>query len=279
MSEVSQFQFLYRGVKGPGAVELRELVQVLKGVDGVLSTSATLLHGGDAKVDTRIHAIRPGSIDISGAVSIISGLQPAFALMPMLALHAKDIFSLIKIWIEIQKHLKGSPPQSVTLDQSKENIVVTNCNNVAITVNRNTYNTFVVSDVPKKLARLRSPFEKGAESLILAANGHEIARVGKKDAHSLRPITFSDDVATSEIDIILDVKGPVFEGSNQWRFRLGRNTITAAVNDNDFLSKVLDGQESFKNGDRIQVRLKTKQTAQGRRIKTVYEITRVLARM
>jgi hypothetical protein len=56
-------------------------------------------------------------------------------------------------------------------------------------------------------------------------------------------------------------------------------TLTAKLLDENYRQKVIDGEESFKNGDRLRAMLKTVQEKSGKKVTTKHFITKVLGRV
>jgi hypothetical protein len=106
-------------------------------------------------------------------------------------------------------------------------------------------------------------------------------RIGTYDAEDVsefKPIKPTTSPIESEIEAILEVIAPVFEGEGVWRFKYGRMSLTGRLTDEDYRQQVVDGHESFRHGDRLKVKLKTVQERVGEKITTKHYITRVLGR-
>jgi hypothetical protein len=106
-------------------------------------------------------------------------------------------------------------------------------------------------------------------------------RIGTYDASDVsefRPIKPAGNPIESDIEAILEVIAPVFEGEGVWRFKFGRMSLTARLTDDAYRQQVADGQESFRHGDRLRVRLKSVQEKVGDKVTTEHFITKVIGR-
>jgi hypothetical protein len=64
-----------------------------------------------------------------------------------------------------------------------------------------------------------------------------------------------------------------------WRFKYGRMSLTAKLLDEEYRQRVTSGEESFRHGDLLKVRLRTVQERIGGRVVTRHFIVRVLERI
>ncbi len=87
----------------------------------------------------------------------------------------------------------------------------------------------------------------------------KIATYTPDDVAQFRPIKPTENPIESEIDAIVEVVAPVFKGEGMWRFRYGRMSLTAKLLDDEYRQRVTTGEESFRHGDLLRVRLKTVQ--------------------
>src|SRR5262249_5248145 len=121
--------------------------------------------------------------------------------------------------------------------------------------------------------------KKGARELELVRGRNKIATYTPSDLAQFRAIKPTENPIESEIDAIVEVVAPVFQGQGMWRFRYGRTFLTATLLDEEFLQKVRSREESFRHGDLLKVRLKTVQERVGGRVVTRHSIVKVLERL
>jgi hypothetical protein len=186
---------------------------------------------------------------------------------------------LIKQWLDLLKFLKGESPKNVQTVTNGNAVKIENNHGDVQVVNGNVLNTFLILNVGRDAEKLEVPAKHGADKLELYKGRRKIATYGAADLASFRPIKPAGKPIESEIEAILEVIAPVFEGEGVWRFRYGKMTLTAKLLDEDYRQKVSDGEESFRRGDRLRVKLKTVQEKSGDKITTRHFITKVLGRV
>src|SRR5207302_282917 len=96
---------------------------------------------------------------------------------------------------------------------------------------------------------LKLPMRVGAQKMELVQGVRKIAVYDAAELSEFRTIKPANDPLISEIDVILEIVGPIFEGEAVWRFKLGRMKLTAKIVDDDYRQQVSDGHESFRRGD------------------------------
>jgi hypothetical protein len=97
----------------PETFDAQELIQVLSAIARISSKASQTTYGADDKASFRITHVQRGTINIEGFIEFLAGLQPAFALLPSLALDIHSVPELIKKWLDLLKFLKGQPPKVV----------------------------------------------------------------------------------------------------------------------------------------------------------------------
>jgi hypothetical protein len=214
-------------------------------------------HGSDTRASFRISHVNRGSIDIQGFIELIAGLQPSFAHMATMTLGIADVPGLIKEWLDILKFLKGEAPKSVQTVAAGNAIKIENVSGDSQVVNGNVYNTFIFNNIGRDAAKLELPTRHGAKQLELFRGRQKIGTYEAKDLSLFRAIKPATEPIESEIEAVLEVIAPVLEGEGVWRFKFGRMTMTAKLLDDTYRQQVVDGQESFRHGDRLKARLKT----------------------
>jgi hypothetical protein len=197
--------------------------------------------GSDTPTSVRITHVQPGSIDIQGFVEVAATLQSTLPALPSLALGVKDIPELIKQWLDILKFLKGSPPQKIQNVKNGNAVQIENISGENTVINGNIYNTFIFNDIGRDAAKLEAPVRRGAKRLDVLKGRRKIGSYTAADLQSFRSIRPQNKPIESEIEAILEVIAPVFEGEGVWRFRYGRASLTAKLMDEEYRLKVMEG--------------------------------------
>jgi hypothetical protein len=275
-SEIDNFEFLFSGAAKPEDLDISELIKIIKSHQLITTRAINFLHGGRTTSKISITHVTRGSIDIGSAIQIIGSLQPAFAMLPSLSLGATSVIDLIKSWFDILKFLKGRPPSKIIQKGDGQNLIIQNEKGDNYTVNGNVYNTFIMADIGHLANPYQIPFKSGAKNLKLRQSNRVIGEYTADDVSNFASIRPQSEAVISEIDAILSVVSPVFEGDGVWKFRYGSSILTAKIIDNDFRGRVLDGSETFKRGDYLRTRLKTEQKQVGNKLITSHYITNVV---
>jgi hypothetical protein len=74
----------------------------------------------------------------------------------------------------------------------------------------------------------------------------------------------------------LSIRSLAFQEGNKWRLYDGQNTITAAIDDRDFVEKVDSNLVRFAKGDILVCDVKTVQEQTSEGLKTEHTVIRVL---
>jgi hypothetical protein len=145
-------------------------------------------------------------------------------------------------------------------------------------VDGNIYNSFQFHNIGKRSKRLQAPIRRGARALQILEDKIEIAKFEKEDTQWLQDVSDPKQV-DSEIDAILEIKAPLLDGRGLWKFKYGRTSLSARIDDQEFMERVNNSAERFAHGDKFHVRLRTRQLQEGDRIKTEHSVSRIIARV
>ncbi len=176
------------------------------------------------------------------------------------------IVASIKHLVDLYKFLKGKPAKKVAPDNSKgavNKVVITNADNVNITINQNVYETYVNSDTPPFGDSRKYAKDKISSVRFLDENKKEYVRIDKADFASFekgRHRVDDDDIKDVEEELELVVtKVPLGAPKNQWCF-INNSTgtqIKAKIKDDEFIAKVERHDITFGKGDRIRAKVLT----------------------
>jgi hypothetical protein len=278
MSDEPSLSLFYPGDATPGSMEAKELLQLLTAFTRITNKASRTCYGTTSRISVRIERVQPGSVDLQWLHEMAAAAQSTFAALPALALGVKDIHGLIKAWLDLLKFLQGKPPQKVQHISNGNALQMENASGQTHIINGNVYNTFIINDIGSDAEKLQLPINRGAKKLELKRGHRKIATYTPDDLSNFKKIRPIDKPLESEIDVILEVVAPVLEGEGLWRFKYGRMSLTAKLADDEFRQKVIDGDESFRHGDRLRARLKTVQESVGNKTVTKHFVTKVVQR-
>lgn len=87
------------------------------------------------------------------------------------------------------------------------------------------------------------------------------------------PEPTNEVITVNEMNVYLQIVIMVLQGEYKWRFDMGGTVITASILDDKFISRITKGEEVFRNGDFLKVKLKVTQKSGKLMLpKTEYEI-------
>lgn len=231
-----------------------------------------------ADLDVRITATKAGSFDVvlqilGTVVSLGNGVADVVGL-------ASDIMDVLKIMLA--RHRQNgtvAPDEREVIEQSESNVEL-RIGNMSLNVSRKAYRAACDGEIINDLGEATKPArEKGYDPVrfIHKASGKDIAVPGPVSGSmsdlklSEQPIEPSIETTTLQIDTIQ------FK-SRKWKFAQGDALFWCEITDNDFLSRLDNGEESFSSGDLLTVRLETKQYIRNGRLETgERRITKVIA--
>src|SRR6516165_10774360 len=82
--------------------------------------------------------------------------------------------------------------------------------------------------------KLELPIRRGAKTMELYRGKRRIGTYDAEDVSEFKPIKPTTSPIESEIEAILEVIAPVFEGEGVWRFKYGRMSLTGRLTDEDY---------------------------------------------
>lgn len=268
--EENIFSLRYEGPGISDGLEPAAFADALRGFADFVSTVTEFQYGNAEGVTLKVHRLTQGSLILEllqhiGDVTVTDMLATAVTV-------GKEISEAI----ELLKHLKGVPPVEVVRASDNRVQVQNNEGNVVV-FNQSTVNLVVNGDVGEAIGRLAEPVSSGqATGLSLSINHEPVGSVGKQDVRSMVSVAGTRELLDNESEMWVTATKVVLQGEANWTFSDGRRPFNAPISDTDFLKSVNAGRERFGNGDRLLVRMRSKQLQRGNRLRTQYEITKVI---
>jgi hypothetical protein len=254
MSREETFSIRYTH-SAPDQIEADELIKVLSAFNRIALKASRTFYGSGAITSFRLTHVQPGSIDIQGFIELLAGFQ---AILPSIV-DIKDIPELIKGWLDLLSFLKGKPPQRVQIVESGNAVQIENAHGNVTNIYADVYSSFVINDIGADASKLEAPVKKGAKELELFRGREKIATYSQTDLAQFRAIKPTESPTKDEADAIVEVVTPVLQGKRMWRLRHGHEYLSAKLLDDEYRQRVEAGEESFRRGDLLKVRLRTVQ--------------------
>lgn len=268
--EENVFSIRYEGEGISEGLDPAAFAEALRGVAEFIVTVTETLYGSSEGTTLKIHRLSEGSLVLEmlqrlGDVTVNDMLAASVSISTEIG-HA----------IELLKHLRGVPPGHVERTQDGRVAVQSNDGVIAV-FNHSTVSMVINGDLGGSIEKFAKPVTEGqASGFSIGVNTQSAAQVNRRDAESMVSVAADRDLLENETEIWLTATKIVLQGDAKWTFTDGRRPIIAPVMDAMFLERVGTGHQRFGSGDRLLVRLKTKQFQRGTRLRTQYEVTRVL---
>lgn len=231
----------------------------------------TLENGKTQKIEFKIHRVSEGSLSVNFILKVWKDRAELIE-------GAKSIVSLMKLvkeGVDLSKHLGGKPAKesksigggkkSITNNEGHTTIYNIKAENLTLNLNGSKH--------AQNFANI--PLLKQADELRIEGDEFETIRIENEDSKRILPISDAEELLSNEMDTYLTVTRPVLEGNGKWSFSDGTNNFSAEVLDEEFLVRVNESKEAFAKGDQLYARIKTIQTKQNGRLKSIYKILEV----
>jgi hypothetical protein len=267
------------------SMDVRDLAPAMLALGQLCDAANAVLNGSASKIKVHVVATSPGSFEIGfeiiqsyyqQALSLLTGPEVT-AVANLKALIFGGTIMGMPTLLDLIKKLRGrTPSKTIPLPDDM----------VRITIGDQTM------DIPLALLRLyqdlpvrtavqkvvEEPLKKDGFTSFEVREGKNVTiKIDEAEATYFAKPEIADDtlidtVRTSAFSII----SLAFKEDNKWRLNDGTNSISANIEDKDFLTRVDNNQVSFSKGDILicEVRVIQKQTEQG--LKTDYTIIRVV---
>lgn len=266
----SKLSIRYQGGAAEFGIDALEASLALEGFANFTIKLSRSLCGEDARPQIILTTLSRGSSlfeFVLNVAPVAAGISQDFGLLP-------DLF---KDGIELLRHLRGAPPQSVK-KAHKGSVYVENNEGNIIVFNQNITNLVLEKDIGRDSAKfLGQPLQDSAKSVELSVDDHVVAKVETREADCFRSVTTGETLLETTSEIYLAIKTVQLEGDGRWKFTDGRNTITAPIEDQKFLERVKKGGERFGRGDTLRVRLRSVQERVAGKLVAKHIIEKVLS--
>jgi len=226
-------------------------------------------YGGTAEARAEVAGFGRGSFVTDLVFNVVG---PAASMLATFS--SEHLLDIVKEAFALWKHLMGEPPAAIQLS-GENNVAVTNNNGKIIQVRADTVN-LVFSDKGSESAFRfvhEALSQDGVSRVDLGSNGIPIAAADQDEAAYFVPVAKSD-ISENVNRMSLILVSATFQEGNKWRFNDGSLSFSAAILDEDFISRVNNG-ERFGKGDVLDVELRVKQVKTGSKITSERQVLKV----
>lgn len=288
MSE--KFHVVYDGeALNEHLMDVRDLAPAMMAISDLLIHANQEINGDSLKIELKVKAnFKAGSFGIefheiltwyNQIRDILTGpTVTAFA-------NAGGILALIGMFkgprsglIQLYQKLKGNPP--VKVEEETEGVRVyyseTDFELVDKRVLQLYRNKAIATDINKMLEPLS---KEGIDSLYVVrdqAKDEVELIIDRSEIDFFQYQDVDDDLSLDISETYIQIESVSFKEKNKWKFSNGKIFFNANITDDDFLSRIDSGELRFGKGDILRVKLKTTQSIAHNKLKTEYEIIKVI---
>ncbi|MBI4634023.1 MAG: hypothetical protein HY742_09055 [Deltaproteobacteria bacterium] len=284
MTETYQFALKYDGESfRTHEMDARDLAPALIGLCDLVDEANRTLNAGRSRIDIKVRTLRDGSFQIDvtliqsivdQTVDLLSGksVTALIALVTLLGLGRGAYIGLI----ELIRRLKGLAPRAVKdLGEGKVEILLED--GQALQIHKETLIVYQSRKAREAAHRVVKPLEReGVDTVDILHNTEIIQRVTKDEAKYFEPI-FEETRRVTDRHTRLSIQALWFRGDNKWRFMERDSPISATIDDQAFIERILKEDEPFQPSDQLEVVLQqTETTTPQGDLKVEYSVKEVL---
>lgn len=296
MAQTETIRIAYDGpALANGAMDIKDLAPALLAFADLVKRANTVI-GNKQPVDILLTAddIHKGSFDISMQL-VYSAMEQAKlftgfmeesglkALIEVLGFGSTISGGICGVF-QIIKALKNRKISDVQQDNIGNTKIILSDGTQIITTAQ-TLNVFVDHEVRQNIEAVIRPLKKsGIDSFefrkpknfedkeaLFAVKKEEIEYF---DSPKLETVTMPDNI--TEQELIVRIVSIVFDKNQKWRFSDGESSFWAKIDDEEFWSRVQEGNLAFRDGDQLKVKIKSIQKVTNSNLSTEKIITKVM---
>lgn len=274
-------------------MDVKDLVPALISMSALFEEAGRVIYGDDVKVSVKVKAsFRSGSFGIdltavtswlNSAIEFFSG-KPGTATANLIAIVGFSTYAgkqTYKGLLQLLKWAKGRPITKITpLKNGGVKVFIDENEEI---FEREVIELYKNINIRKSLNEIiTKPLEiDGITSFAVTLDeGSSFTTVSKEESSYFSVKSIEEvKLSESESEKILQIINLSFNESNKWRFSDGSYPFFADISDPDFINKMNTRELNFSKGDMLLVNLKTTQLLSDSKIKSKYEITRVIKKI
>lgn len=259
-------------------MDVAVLAPALMGMSHLVREISQIQSNGEytAKLNVKGN-IKSGSIEVELTTQAVSLLQQFKDLLvsenTTALLNFAGIVGLIGTVYALIKKYQGNSP--IKAEKDGENVVMyfDNHKEVVINVVYQVYNNYEIRN--NIYATVKPLEQEGIDVFSIIDDNQNIVTIDSVDVSSFAPNNIRTPLNENIQETILIIESLTFNEKNKWSFNDGNSNIKAMILDEDFISEINNGKR-FAKGDWLKVQLRKVQIEENGKLKTNYEIIKVV---
>jgi hypothetical protein len=211
----------------------------------------------ESDIRLSVKAFRPGSfvIDFEAIVKLLT--SDGFA---NFVTSTGAIVTVLVGLFKLAKHLIGQKPKNIEQDKTGQTINVENAQGQIININAKTFNLYSKPASNEKVAQIFNDLEedKSRTNLTVSAKDETVSFDSSEFSTYSKPTSLVDvntQVLCDRFEANVLIKKPDLLGNSKWEVYFNK-VIRVTMEDDNYLNKVHNREETFSGGDSLRVRLR-----------------------
>jgi hypothetical protein len=283
--ENAHFSIIYDGeAVDEGSIDAKALAPALLALAEVIDEAQPLIPELDARISLRVRSnFERGSFEIHLELAkLYQQFRELFSGQDASAF--ANLFQIVGIagvaglagLFQLIKRAKGRKTTTVTIERTERVKITFEGDAEPVEADRRTWQLFQNLRVRKAIEQVIAPlFQKGIDTFEIKHRGQQSLKVAQDEAKYFIAPTEHEGETVIEVDTRVSIVMANFQQGNKWRVSDGSRTIFVAIEDPAFVRAVQTGQEAFRKGDILNVKLQTRQWVEGNDLKAEHSILKV----
>lgn len=281
----ADFSIVYDGeTVQEGSIDARQLAPALLALADVIDEAQPLISELEGRISLRVRSdFERGSFEVHLEIAkLYTQFKELFSGSDATAF--ANLFQIVGIagfagalgLFPLIKKAKRRKSTSITVERSERVQIVFEGDEEPVVTDRRTLQLFQNLRVRKAVEQIITPLMKGGiDRFEIKHRGRSTFEVSEQEAQYFVAPTEHEGETASALDTRVSIVVANFQQGNKWRVSDGSRTIYVAIEDTDFVRAVQTGQEAFRKGDILHVRLQTRQWMEGGELRAEFTILKV----
>lgn len=270
-------------------MDVRDLAPAMMAINDLLIHANQEINGEKLKIELKVKAnFKAGSfgIEFHEILSWYDQIRDILTGPTVTAFaNAGGILALLGMFkgprsglIQLYQKLKGNPP--VKVEEETEGVRVYYSETEFELVDKRVLRLYRNKSIASDLNKMLEPLSKdGIDTLYVVKDVDEKnveLLIDESEVEFFKYQEFEEDLNSDISETYVQIESVSFKEKNKWKFSNGKFFFNASISDEEFISRIDTGELRFGKGDILKVKLKVIQTIAHNKLKSEYEIIKVI---